>query len=790
MKTRHSLVLAAEIALAAVTLAAVLGMARLFDGGGWLGPLAVNAVLAHLTASLLRRRGISLPVTALAMALAALVVIGWTTEWSTTTLGLPLGDTLGALQTDLSEAWATYKEVQAPAPVAPGFLVASAIALWCIAYVADWAAFRLWVPFEATLPAGTLFLFTALLGVERGRGWAIAVYSAALLVFLLLHRMARQDGSSHWVAERRALGHRSLLIAGSGLTAVAVLVGSIAGPSLPGASSTGVINAREIGSGDDSRVTISPLVDIKSRLIDQAATEVFTVRSTSRSYWRLTSLEQFDGEIWSSSGNYGKAGGELEDAESSDLPTETVRQTFRIESLAAIWLPSAFEARTLSVAGVEVRYDEASSTLIVDNAVDDSDGLVYQVTSESLRLTDEQLAEVSGEIPGDVADANLALPSDFSPRVANLAAEVAAGADTPAEQALALQDHLRNPANFTYSLDVQRGHSGDALETFLFDTQTGYCEQFAGSFAAMARSLGLPPRVAVGYTPGDADPEDPQVFHVRGEHAHAWPEVYLGGAGWVAFEPTPGRGAPNAEDYTGVPEQQTAPGGGTGEPVATSSTVPQDTIPSDTRPPSERPTDGNQIDPGGTGGADDAPSWGEQYVVDPLRRILPIAVGIGLAYLLLFPLGLLLWRTRRRHRARTPLERVTLAWRETAERAEPLGYLERPSDTPFERAHRLAAALPDHERQAFALARLLSVGSYSATGADDAAAEEATALSAELTAAALERTSIRTRLAHWLDPRALVAGWRRERRARQRQITMSARGDLEQERELDYSSSA
>ena len=88
------------------------------------------------------------------------------------------------------------------------------------------------------------------------------------------------------------------------------------------------------------------------------------------------------------------------------------------------------------------------------------------------------------------------------------------------------------------------------------------------------------------------------------------------------------------------------------------------------------------------------------------------------------------------------------------------------------------------------MARHLSVGSYSATGVDDAAALAAEAAAAEIRAAAIARTSPQTRVAHWLDPRALIATWRHDRRARQRQITMSARGDLEQERELGYSSSA
>ncbi|HEV8115946.1 MAG TPA: DUF3488 and transglutaminase-like domain-containing protein, partial [Acidimicrobiales bacterium] len=497
MTTRRPLVIAAEIGLAAVTLAAVLGMSRLFDGGGWLGPLAANAVAAHLVAAALRRRGASLPVAAALMAVAAVVVVTWTSYWSTTVAGIPTGESWTMLGSDLGDAWLLYQDVVAPAPVEAGFVVASCFALWCVAFVADWAAFRLWVPFEATLPAGTLFLFTALLGVSRGRTWAVAAYATSLLVFLLLHRMARQDGSSHWVADRRGVGHRSLLTAGAGLVVVAVAAGSVLGPSVPGASSPGVLDPRSL-NGNDSRVTISPLVDIRSRLVDQSAIEVFTVRSPVRSYWRLTSLERFDGTLWSSSGSYGQADGELPESVPADVATETLDQTFTISALAAIWLPAAYEPRAIEAEGLEVRYDEDSATLIVDNDVTNSDGLAYTVSSASPRIATDDLSGLTAGAPQEIRDRFLALPDGFSPEVQALAQQIVDGVVGPAAQARALQDFLRT---FTYSLDVQRGHSEDALEDFLFTTKTGYCEQFAGAFAAMARSIGLPARVAVGFTP-------------------------------------------------------------------------------------------------------------------------------------------------------------------------------------------------------------------------------------------------------------------------------------------------
>lgn len=784
MSTRRGLLVAAEAGLLAVTLAAVLGMGRLFDGGGWLAPMVASAIAAHAVASTMRRRGTPLLLAAVVMAVAAAVVSTWVCYWSTTRVGIPTGDTWSAMQHDLDVAWNLYQDVVAPTPPERGFVLATCLAVWLVAFIADWAAFRLWVPFEATLPAGTLFLFTSMLGTKAGRGWAVASYAVAMLVFLLLHRLARQDGSTHWVADRRAAGNRSLLVAGGCLAVVAVVVGTVLGPAVPGATSPGAINVRNIG-GDESRVTVSPLVDIRSRLVNQAQTEVFRVQSPVRSYWRLTSLEEFDGRIWSSSGSFGSADGELPESVDADVASETFEQTVTISALDAIWLPSAYEPRALDADDTDVRYDEESATLIVDNSIDTSDGLTYRVTSRSPRLTPGDLTGTPDELPGDIRDEYLDLPDGFSLQVQGLARDLVEGAATPADQALALQDHLRT---FEYTLDTQAGHSENAIEDFLFRNRAGYCEQFAGAFAAMARSVGLPARVAVGFTYGELDPELEDTYVVRGEYAHAWPEVYIAGAGWVAYEPTPGRGMPNAEPYTGVREQQTAPGGGGIElgPTSTETTV---TIPTQ---PTTDPGRGVE-DPGGDiisgddqrdEGADDPEPVPVRYVVKPVTRSLPWVLGAVAAYVVLFPLLLVMRRERRRRLAAAPLEQVELAWTESVEAAATAGFEERPSDTYVERAIRLGEIVPGAADAALTLAARREVGMYSAEGATPDDATVAWEAAATIAAAVREQASRLERALRWLDPRWLVRSWRRERAARQRRITLTPRADLEVEREL------
>lgn len=127
-----------------------------------------------------------------------------------------------------------------------------------------------------------------------------------------------------------------------------------------------------------------------------------------------------------------------------------------------------------------------------------------------------------------------ALPDDVPLRVRQLAQEITANATNPYEQALALEQFLRQ---YPYSLHVTRPpRSGDLVDFFLFDLQTGYCDYYASAFVVMARSLGLPARLVVGYK---AVPPNERGFQrIVQANAHSWPELYFSGSGWIPFEPT------------------------------------------------------------------------------------------------------------------------------------------------------------------------------------------------------------------------------------------------------------
>ena len=119
-----------------------------------------------------------------------------------------------------------------------------------------------------------------------------------------------------------------------------------------------------------------------------------------------------------------------------------------------------------------------------------------------------------------------------------VARRVAGQADTPYAAVLALESWFRQTGGFTYDETPPKAKKAP-LVAFVTRTKAGYCQHFAGAMAAMLRMLGIPARVAVGFTSGT---NDDGTWIVTDHDAHAWVEVWFAGLGWIPFDPTPGRG--------------------------------------------------------------------------------------------------------------------------------------------------------------------------------------------------------------------------------------------------------
>ncbi len=649
---------------------------------------------------------------------------------------------------DLTTSWQLFDEVKAPTDALVGYVVLATIAVWLVAFLADWAAFRLASTFEALLPSFAVVVFIAFFGTETDRFRLTGVYLIAVFAFFLAHRLWREARSARWLADNASSGTSSARPDGRGPWSwLRSSAASSSGPMLPGAAEEALIDLDERGDGPGTRVVVSPIVDIRGRLVDQADVEVFTVESPVASYWRLASLDRFNGTVWGADTTYASASGPLPDDFPSDATVTPIDQRFDITNLGAVWIPAAFEPRAILDASSDaISYEPVSGTLIVDRSLDDSDGLTYTVSSALPTFDPSDLAAAPNAYPPEILERYLQLPGDFSPTATALAGEITTGLDNDYDRALALQDWFRD--NFTYDLDVGPGHSSARIDTFL-QNRRGYCEQFAGSFAAMARSIGMPARVAVGFTWGDRDPADPNLWRVRGEHAHAWPEVFIPGGGWVAFEPTPGRGAPGAEGWTSVAPAQE----GTGPD---SEAIPEPTA--EPVPAAPAPAIPETIDPGPaelTAAAADSDDGLPRPVV--WAAIAVAVLGAAAAVYAGAIAGATNWqRSQRRRRAGDNRARVRVAWDESVEALRPLGISPEATETTTEFTRRLATAAPGVNDQIRSLDELTVAATYAPGEPDDDAVSTADAIRGRVVAGVAQATTRTQRWRTMLDPRLLL----------------------------------
>ena len=550
------------------------------------------------------------------------------------------------------------------------------------------------------------------------------------------------------------------------MAAVAVVAAMLFGPSVPGASSAALLSWRnQDHNGPASRSTVSPFVTIRNRLVNQSGTIVFSVQSPQKAYWRLTSLDNFDGDIWSSNDSYRPVdSGRLPRDNGEALSAASVRQAYTINTLDSIWLPAAFQPTRIGNLD-NVSYNTDSGSLI--SASDTTNGETYTVTSALPQLTGSELGSAPAVDPNASSLKKYVQLPAIPKTVRDLAARVVAGHPTEYDKALAIQNYLR-AAPFSYNLNVPAGHSGNALERFLFVTHQGYCEQFAGSYAVMARAVGLPARVAVGFTPGEYDPST-GTYTVRDEHAHAWPEIYFPSTGWVAFEPTPGRGAPNATSYTGVPEAQAGqPANSTTQPTTAPSTTPTTVSPggssNTTIPKDEVLKDGTQR---------------QTHHTSVFERLLWILLGL-LGVAAIWAVGVPSLRAWLRHRRRVageavgPDGRVLVAWEEANDTLANVGAGRLASETLDEHARRAAVVAKldaDSKAALAALAGDAVAASYSGLPASSDDATRAVAAAHAVEQAVHSSASRPDRIKWALDPRPLVRNRFVARSERQRART-------------------
>ncbi|WP_050070219.1 transglutaminase TgpA family protein [Arthrobacter alpinus] len=301
---------------------------------------------------------------------------------------------------------------------------------------------------------------------------------------------------------------------------------------------------------------LDPMISLGDDLRSQSSQVNLTYLSNTEGpqYLRLTTLENFTGKSWQPSSQPASLQPGTSDLAPAAGPAPTVPTTqtlteVTIEALSSEWLPAPLSAKNVENLTGQWRWNPSTQT--IRGQYTSTQDQSYLVRSQMPVLSQATLTAASGDAAG-VDPVFSALPADVPALVKDTALEVVGGETNAFAKALAIQDYLRSSA-FSYNLNTPaaEGYDGSGmavLEAFLTE-KSGYCVHFSAAMAVMAREVGLASRIAVGYAPGtrttqvgELDGQPLRGYEATGRDAHAWPEIYFEGLGWVPFEPTPSRG--------------------------------------------------------------------------------------------------------------------------------------------------------------------------------------------------------------------------------------------------------
>ncbi|MFJ9816226.1 DUF3488 and DUF4129 domain-containing transglutaminase family protein [Streptomyces sp. NPDC101151] len=686
---------------AAATLMAACALLPLVNQPTWLFQTVLLVAVQTGVGAAARRVPLARPLTVAAQALVTLMLLTLVFAHAQAIVGLiPGPDAFRHLADLLQQGSDDVSRYAIPAPLTDGIKLMLIGGVLVIGLLVDTLA----VTFRSAAPAGLplLALYSVAAGLsDDGTDWVWFVVAAVGYLMLLLaegrDRLA-QWGRVFGGAQRTPGGPDGGAVApvrtgrriGVVALGVAVLVPALPLFSIQGglldAAGTGV------GAGNGRGGTISavnPLVSLRDSLNVENDRQVLSLKTSagdlSDMYLRIVSLDDFDGTTWKPSQRH--IGGvpnvfPTPIGLGTDIKRTTVRTTITAADwYAQDWLPMPYPPSGVRISG-NWRYEPVGMTLVGDHG-QTTRGETYQVNSLDVQPTADQLAAAAQPPPALRRDYTK-VPSKLPKVVARTAEEITAGSANHYEEAVKLQDYFAVSGGFQYDTQVEVGRGPDAIANFL-EKKQGFCVHFSFAMAAMARTLGIPARVAVGFAPGT--PQADGAVSVSLKDAHAWPELYFEGVGWTRFEPTPTRGT--VPSYT----QSDKPGSSLPDEALPSRG--SSTAPSAAASPSESCTaqmrkleacdspSAAVVQHSGGGGL-----WGLLWLA---------LIGLGVLAVLAIPLVPVLWRARVRSvrlgaHARTgegAAAHTLAAWQELTDSAWDVGILPDESQTPRKAAARI-----------------------------------------------------------------------------------------------------
>ena len=599
----------------------------LLDGAWWLTRTIVVVAIIALVGGFARSLRVPAPLIPLLQFAALIVSLALLFARDEARWGFLPGPAAFSRLRELAAQGRDYSMDTVP-PAGPdaGLLLLIVAGIGLAALVVDTLAAGLDLPGMTLIPLATLFAVPWLVNRGSAPWWAFPLVALGWLAIL---SALQRDRASRWSPGARAGSPGTGLTIAAATTALALLAGGLTtlrGPAEP----------VDIGTGSGGgTVEVDALVSLRRSLVSNDTRPVITLATTATrpDYLRLSILELFDGEQWSPIGPNqtgpqppARADGRVPSAEQ---PPGGPLAEYQLDvgPLGGTTLPSP-DGSYLSLTDWPVVWDQRTSLPLRADG-DSVEGARISLVAAVQDLDADGLRAASRvpPRPEQVFGENLADPTPLTGEdLPQLARDITAGSATPFDAAIGLQRWFTSDGGFSYSTQIEGGSDEDALATFL-EERVGYCEQFAATMALMARSVGIPARVVVGFTQGRLEGNQ---WVVRGTDAHAWPELWMGSAGWVRFEPTPGAPTTTTPGYTNSAQSTTGP---TAAPTQ-SSAAPSA---SDTGVPAQVPEDE-------TSAAGGQESGGQGL---PVRWILMVIALV----LLLAPAGVRLVRRRRRLRA-------------------------------------------------------------------------------------------------------------------------------------------
>ncbi|MFF3463128.1 DUF3488 and DUF4129 domain-containing transglutaminase family protein [Streptomyces sp. NPDC002619] len=681
---------------AAATMMAACALLPLVSPVTWIFQAAFLVAVQTGVGAATRRVPLARPLTVTAQALVTLVLLTLVFARSHAILGLiPGPDTFRYFADLLQQGSDDVSRFAIPAPLSDGIRLMLVGGVVVIGLLVDTLA----VTFRSAAPAGLplLALYSVAAGLSDSSAdwlWFLVAASGYLMLLLAegrdrLSQWGRVFGGGPRTPGDTTGGVVAPVRTGRRIGMVALCVALLPLPAIQGGLLDGAGTGVGAGNGNGGTISaVNPLVSLRDSLNVDQDRQVLSLKTNTNDisdlYLRIVSLDDFDGTTWKPAQRH-----------IVDVPdpiptpvglspnikrTEVKTVISAADWYAQDWLPMPYPPSEVKIGG-RWRYEPLGMTLVGDHG-QNTRGATYQVTSLDVQPTAEQLAEAP-QPPAALEREYTKVPGSLPSVVARTAEQVTRGATNHYDEAVKLQDYFAVTGGFQYDTKVEVGRGPNAIANFL-KRKEGFCVHFSFAMAAMARTLGIPARVAVGFAPGSPQADGSVSVGLR--DAHAWPELYFEGVGWTRFEPTPTRGT--APSYT----QTDTPGTANPDPGLPSHAA--SVLPSTAASPSQSCVApdrrlGTCDSPSAAavaGGGDDGSKWWALGLL-----------ALGGLVVLLIPLSPLLWRRRLRAvrlggHARTEEGAVahTLAvWAELTDTAWDIGILPDDSQTPRKAAARI-----------------------------------------------------------------------------------------------------